>query len=71
MDKHNPDWITGGYLYKNLFVKKTHGKLFEEFIINEIIDRYDLMCSIDEHGKQIHRNITMEAAAVVIQYHSI
>ena len=37
---------------RHIFVKKLRGKLFEEFIINEKTDRYNLMCSIDAHKKK-------------------
>ena len=52
MNKNNSDWVTGGTWYNISICKKLHGKLFEEFIINEITNRYNLMCSIDEHIKK-------------------
>ena len=47
MDIQNSDWITGGPWYNTSIFNKSHGKLFEGFIINEITDRYHIMCSID------------------------
>ena len=47
MDTHNSDWMKGGPWYNTYICKKLHGKLFEEFIINAINDRYNIMCSID------------------------
>ena len=35
----------------HLFVKKLHGTVFEEFIINARTDRYNIMCSIDANEK--------------------
>ena len=29
MDKHNPNWMTGGPWYNTSIYKKLHGKLFE------------------------------------------
>ena len=52
MDKHNSDWITGGPWYKTYICKKSHVTMFEEFIRNEINDRYNIMCYIDSHDKQ-------------------
>ena len=43
MYKYNPDWITGGPWYNTSICKKLHGTLFEEYIRNEITDRYNLM----------------------------
>ena len=40
MDIKNSDWMTGGP-----WCKKLHGKLFEGFLINAIIDRNHIMCS--------------------------
>ena len=34
MDKHNPDWITGGPWYNTYICKKLHGTVFEEYIRN-------------------------------------
>ena len=41
--------MTGGPWYNTYFCKKLHEKLFEGFIINAIIDRYDIMCSVDTY----------------------
>ena len=47
----NSDWITGGPWYNTSICDKLHGRLFEEFIINERTNRYNIMCSIYEHEK--------------------
>ena len=52
MDKHNSEWITGGPWYNISICKKLHGNVFEGFIRNVITDRYNIMCSIDEHEKE-------------------
>ena len=52
MDKHNSEWMKGGPWYKTSIFKKLHGKVFEGFIRNERTDRYNIMCSIDSHGKE-------------------
>ena len=44
--------MTGGPWYKISICKKLHGNVFKEFIRNERTDRYNIMCSIDEHDKQ-------------------
>ena len=49
MDKHNSYWMTGGSLYNTYICKKLYGKMFEEFIRNARIDRYNLICSIGAH----------------------
>ena len=71
MGKHNLDWITGGPWYNTFICKKLHGNVFEGFIRNERTDRYNIMRSIDAHGKLIHQNTLMEAGVVVIHYHQI
>ena len=55
MDKHNSDWIAGGPWYNTFICKKLHGKVFEEFIINAITEKYNLMYLIDAHEKQTIR----------------
>ena len=50
--QRNQDWTTGGPWYNTSICQKIHGIVFEEFIRNEITDRYNLMCYIDEHEKQ-------------------
>ena len=47
----NPDSMTGGPWYNTYICKMSHGIMFEEFIRNEITDRYNIMCSIDAHEK--------------------
>ena len=49
MDKNNPDFMTGGPWYNTSICKKIHGTVFEEFIRNEITDRYNIMYSIHEY----------------------
>ena len=51
MDKHNSEWMIGGPWCNTYICKKLHGKVFEGFIINEITDRYNIMCSIGAHEK--------------------
>ena len=41
--------MTGGPLYNTYICNKLHGKLFEGFIINEITDRYNIICYIDSY----------------------
>ena len=52
MDKHNSEWITGGPWYNTYICNKLHGKVFEGFIRNARIVRYNIMCSIDAHEKE-------------------
>ena len=63
--------MTGGPCYNTYICKKLHGNVFEKFIKNAIVDRYNIMCYIDAHGKIIHQNMMMEAAVVVIHYYQI
>ena len=65
MEKYNSDWITGGPWYNTFICKKLQRKEFEELIRYARTDRYNIMCSIDAHGK-IYQNMMMEAAVVVI-----
>ena len=51
MNKHNSKWMTGGTWYNTSICKKLHGKVFEVFITKARTDRYNIMCSIDEHEK--------------------
>ena len=51
MDKHNSEWMIGGPWYNTSICKKLHGKLFEGININARTDIYDIICSIDLHGK--------------------
>ena len=44
--------MTGGPWYNTYICKKLHGKLFEAFIINEINDRYNIMCYIDAYERE-------------------
>ena len=52
MDKHNPDYITGGPLCNTSICKKIHVTVFEEFIRNARTNKYNIMCSIDLREKQ-------------------
>ena len=51
MEIQNSDWMTGGPWYNTSICKKLHGKVFEAFIINEITDMYNIMCSIDAYER--------------------
>ena len=53
MDKNNSDCMTGGTWYNTYICKKLHGNLFEGFIINSRTDRYNIMCAIYAHEKNI------------------
>ena len=46
------DWMTGGPWYNTFICKKLHWKVLEEFIINAVTDRYNIMCSIDAYGRE-------------------
>ena len=52
IDKHNTDRITEGPWYNTSIWTKLHWTSFENYIRNEITDRYNLMCSIDSNEKQ-------------------
>ena len=52
MYKPNPNWITGGPWYNKYICKNLHGKVVEEYIINAITDRYNIMYYIDAYQKQ-------------------
>ena len=52
MDIQNSDWMTGGPQYNTSICKKSHGKLFEGFIINARNDIYHIMCYIDAYEKE-------------------
>ena len=41
--------MTDGPWYSTYICKKLHVKVFEAFIIKERIDRYNIMCYIDEN----------------------
>ena len=69
MGKQNSDWIIGGPWYKISICKKLHGKLLKNLLkmqeLTDIISYVLLM-----HMKKIvHRNMMVESAVVVIQYH--
>ena len=50
MDKHGPNWTTGGPWYNTSICEKLHGEVFEEFIRNARTGIYNLMCSIDAYS---------------------
>ena len=52
MNKHNPDWVTGGTWYNTSICGKLHRTVFEEFIRNTRADIYNIVYSIDTHDKQ-------------------
>ena len=52
MDILNSDWLTGGLWYNTSICKKLHGKLFEGFVINEMNDRCNIMCTIDKYERE-------------------
>ena len=51
MDEYISEWTTGGPWYNTSICKKLHAKVFEVFIRNARTFRYNIMCSIDAHGK--------------------
>ena len=67
--KKNLDCMTGVPWNNTYICKRLHGKVFEEFIMNAITDRYNIMCFIDAHEKIIHQNMMTVAAVVFVQYH--
>ena len=44
--------MTGGLWYKTSICKILHGKLFEGFVINAKIERYNIMCYIDAYERE-------------------
>ena len=51
-ENNHPNWFNKGPWYETSICSKLHGKVFEYFIKNARIDRYNLMCSIIAHDKQ-------------------
>ena len=52
MDKNNhQDWLNKGPLYNTYIYSKLHGSRFEDFITQEITDRYNLMCFLVAHDR--------------------
>ena len=45
-------WLKGGPWYNTSICKKFYGTLFEGFIINARINRYNIMCSIDAYERE-------------------
>ena len=48
--KKNPDWLNKGY--NTTICSSLHLTVFEYFIKNDRIDKYNLMCYITAHDKQ-------------------
>ena len=44
--------MAGGTWHNTSICKKSHGNMFEGFIINAITDRYNIMCYIGAHEKE-------------------
>ena len=54
MDENNhQDWLNKGPWYNTPICLKWHGSMFEDFITHARTDRYNLMCSIVSHNKNI------------------
>ena len=51
MDKHNPNWVTGGPWYNAYICKQLHETVFEYFVRNARTSRYHIMCFIYAHEK--------------------
>ena len=49
--KSNPDWLNKVPWYNTAICTRLHVTVFEDYIRNARIDRYNLMCSITAHGK--------------------
>ena len=49
--QNNSEWMTGGPWYNTYICDKLHENVFKVFIRNARTDRYNIMCSIDEHEK--------------------
>ena len=47
-----PDWLNKVPWYNTEICSKLHGTVFEDFIRNDITDRYNLMCYITAHNMQ-------------------
>ena len=57
-ESNHPNWFNKGPWYNTDICSKFHGKLFEDFITDAIIDRYHIMCSIVAHDKNnLHMKI--------------
>ena len=51
-EENNPDWLNKGPWYNSAICSKLYGTVFGYFIRNALTDRYNLMCSINEHDRQ-------------------
>ena len=51
-ENNHIDWFNKGPWYNTYICSKLHGKVFEDFIKNEVTDRYNLICYIIAHDKQ-------------------
>ena len=50
-EKNHPDWINKYPWYNTSICYKLHGTVFDDFIINDRTDRYNIMCFITAHDK--------------------
>ena len=51
-EENNPDWLNKGPWYNTAICSKLYETVFGYFIRNALTDRYNLMCSINEHDRQ-------------------
>ena len=53
MDESNhPNWLNKVHWYNTAIYSRLHGSLFGYLIIQEITDRYNLLCSLVVHDKK-------------------
>ena len=52
IEEKNPDWLNKGPWYNTTMYYKFDGTKFEDFIINDIKDRYNIMCYMTAHYRQ-------------------
>ena len=50
-ENYHPGWFNKVTWYNTAICYKLHGKVFEDFIKNEITDRYNIICYIIAHDK--------------------
>ena len=48
---HCTSWILNGPWYNTSICSQLHGLLFEDYFTTSKRDKYDIMCSIEAHGK--------------------
>ena len=54
IDKSNhQDWLNKGPWYNTAICSRLHGSLFEDFITHTRTDRYNRMCSLVAHDKNL------------------